>query len=409
MASERARPSGGFSAAAPSLVGEGGRIIYRKHWAVLLRSVTVPLFLTMGTALAWASVLASGLSGLIFGTVWLALPAVAASLAAPAWLLWRFDNWRNDLYVLTADRIIDIERLPLGFRIDAREAPLINVQNVALRIPNVLAASLNFGDVIIETAGRQGTMTFRSVPNPQRVLREISAQAEAVRARAAAWEESQRREELLDWFVTYGELERLKLVASPPQAQVGQKIAVEWRLSAQAKEVETQLRWDFFSRPHHDYACGTELQRGGSGNYRATLRVPLAERLFFAAWAQADDKSYWSGEAMLIVTDFGISYPSEATPGQPVLVRWRAGTALDGCTLVWWPLEKEAASRVVTAEQRDGEWQADFSPADSEDICFRLDAVYEGETLASSVFRIAWRQPWRGDSTEQDARRGVAC
>ena len=82
-------------------------------------------------------------------------------------------------------------------------------------------------------------------------------------------------------------------------------------------EVETHLRWDFISRPDRNYVHGTGIQLGGSGNYGAILRVPLAKCLFFAACARSGGKFYWSKEASLVIRGFSISYPSEVAVGEP--------------------------------------------------------------------------------------------
>jgi len=115
------------------------------------------------------------------------------------WLAWQALDWYNDVYIVTDDRIVDIEKKPLIFE-DRREAQLSMIQDVSYVQPNFITRILGFGDVIIETAGRAGVFTFMSVPNPQRVQRDIFARLEQMRRRQPAPATSQRIGEVIDLF-----------------------------------------------------------------------------------------------------------------------------------------------------------------------------------------------------------------
>ncbi len=94
-----------------------GVITYRKHWFVLFRRAWIP-FLAL-TGLFILLLLYFGES--IFGTM-TGLPSVifVLGLAVPIgmiffiWLSYDYLDWRNDIYRLTADQILDIEKKPLG-------------------------------------------------------------------------------------------------------------------------------------------------------------------------------------------------------------------------------------------------------------------------------------------------------
>jgi len=108
------------------------------------------------------------------------------------WNLWNVLDWQNDLYILTSDRIIDLEKVPLISE-DRREARLQQIQDVHYVMPGFINRLLDFGDVEVETAGRAGGFTFRSVPHPRQVQAEIFARVDHVR-KAAAAADSQRQE-----------------------------------------------------------------------------------------------------------------------------------------------------------------------------------------------------------------------
>lgn len=68
----------------------------------------------------------------------------ALGVMVPAILgaLWEYGVWGGDIYKLTDERIIDIERLPFGLREKKRESELDRIQDIDVDIPNILARFL---------------------------------------------------------------------------------------------------------------------------------------------------------------------------------------------------------------------------------------------------------------------------
>jgi len=162
--------------------------IWRKHWAILLVAIFPPL---IPIVLAFALLLLTDVQIVIF-------IALLLLIISAFWLAWQVLDWYNDVYIVTDERIVDIEKKPLIFE-DRREAQLSMIQDVSYVQPNFITRLLGFGDVSIQTAGRVGVFTFISVPNPQRVQREIFARLEKVR-RPPAPASSQRVGEVIDLF-----------------------------------------------------------------------------------------------------------------------------------------------------------------------------------------------------------------
>ena len=169
---------------------EGGNPkTWRKHWCILLLAIIPPLILIV---LALALLIFTSLQITLFIALLLLIIGVF-------WLAWQALDWYNDVYIVTDDRIVDIEKKPLIFE-DRREAQLSMIQDVSYVQPNFITRVLGFGNVIIETAGRAGVFTFTSVPNPQRVQRDIFARLEQARRRQPAPATSQRVGEVIDLF-----------------------------------------------------------------------------------------------------------------------------------------------------------------------------------------------------------------
>ncbi|GAB4567973.1 MAG: hypothetical protein Kow0047_20540 [Anaerolineae bacterium] len=186
------------------------RVIWRKHWFNLIERTFLPgtsvVSITIALMVIPRAMEQRGLETPYVNSTILTL--MIALIGAFAWLAWQFADWRNDLYIVTQDRIIDLERTPLGFRETSREAPLERVQNVFYRIPNPLAYVLGYGDVIIQTAAETGEFRFRWVANPREVQAEILRRVEEAQARRLARERAQREEEILAWIESYHHVRR---------------------------------------------------------------------------------------------------------------------------------------------------------------------------------------------------------
>ncbi len=174
------------------------QVIWRKHWLRLLQRVSAPTSAAILMLIIYLF--------LLRGTLWGLAGSLIVLGAIGFWWWWGWQDWGNDLYIVTNDRIIDTERTPLRFRSERTEAPFDRIQNVSLEMPNLMANLLNWGTVKIYTAGGEGRLDFTFVRNPRRV------QAEIFR-RLAAHEEAQRsqlreRVDLAEWFSVFERTQR---------------------------------------------------------------------------------------------------------------------------------------------------------------------------------------------------------
>jgi membrane protein YdbS with pleckstrin-like domain len=187
-------------------VESGDTLTWRKHPLVLLRETWRP---ALGLALATALLFLQA-----YGVIHLPWPPPDAFVAAYAaialvllgWMLWKFEDWRNDVYQVTSQRVIDLKRRPFLLSEDRREAPLETVQNITYRIPGILARLLNTGTVVVQTAARSGDLQFDWVYDPASVQQEIFRRIERFHQRKREEEARQRQAELSDWFAVYHEV-----------------------------------------------------------------------------------------------------------------------------------------------------------------------------------------------------------
>ncbi len=166
-------------------------ITYRKHWFVLLQQLWLPTALLLGIL----AVLGAGIYYLYFTSASTA-PTVSserealfvivpfAFLVVLGWWIYQYVNWANDIYQVTSDQILDIERTPLG-REDRTAAQLESILATEYERRGVFGILLNYGKVHITVGGSK--MTFHDVFDPISVQQDIDRRR---MARNAAKEES---------------------------------------------------------------------------------------------------------------------------------------------------------------------------------------------------------------------------
>jgi len=180
------------------------RIIWRKHWIVLIKEVALSLlacFLSL-VLLIWALTQLGALSGPFLYVV-VILP-VLGLLSSVGWYIWQYDGWRNDVYIVTDTRIIDIEGSPFHLRKESRtEGTFDVIQNTDYDSPNWLARILRVGDVTISTASKRDAFTFNAVARPEEVQQEVFKRLTAFREQRERAERERRHSELSKWFGIY--------------------------------------------------------------------------------------------------------------------------------------------------------------------------------------------------------------
>jgi len=176
----------------------GGVTTYRKHWFVLLKKAFLPMLALAGgiilliAAFTWHITLLPYKTSVFFG----ALISAGASL----WLAYTYADWRNDIYRLTPDQVVDIDRKPLG-RESRRSAPLDKILAVEYERRGIIPMLLNFGTVYIRVSTE--VLTFDNVYQPSKVQEDIFRRMQAAAAAAREREIDAERERVAHWFGVY--------------------------------------------------------------------------------------------------------------------------------------------------------------------------------------------------------------
>jgi membrane protein YdbS with pleckstrin-like domain len=196
------------------VVSENGNITYRRHPVQLLQTAGLPmlsilLYLALVFAM-WRLGLLGRVTALFAGS-WLLWGMGVALLTCillilVVWFVFRYEDWRNDMFVLTRSQIIDIDRTPFGWQgVKQNVSPLDKVQNVTSNQDGFIEWFFDMGDVIIETGGEK-PIIFERVKNPRQIQRDVADNLAKLKAAEKAADVAKRNQELAEWISIYNEM-----------------------------------------------------------------------------------------------------------------------------------------------------------------------------------------------------------
>lgn len=149
-------------------------LFLRRHWITLLKLVVITASIAvLPLAVLWlfnalasnliASDGAVALKTLFLSTYYLALITFTCQ---------EFIDYYLDTWIVTTERIVNIEQSGL-FNRTASELHLENIQDVSATTKGLLQTFLDYGDVVIQTAGSVTHFHFEMVPHPERTRETI--------------------------------------------------------------------------------------------------------------------------------------------------------------------------------------------------------------------------------------------
>lgn len=177
-------------------IEEGGIVTYRKHVFVLLRNTWIHnlAFLLMFLApLGWS---------MFFGTppLWLLAVLILGITIDTFMWIYEYLDWSNDIYQVTSEQIIDINRKPFGTE-DRKAAPLENILSSEYKRRGFIGMLLNFGTVYIMVGGAQ--FNFEDVADPPTVQQDVIRRQQARQHKKREAETAGERERLAEWLAMY--------------------------------------------------------------------------------------------------------------------------------------------------------------------------------------------------------------
>lgn len=165
---------------------DGKTITYRKHWIVLFRKVWLPTLLSLivlgllafllqqrvTNQIGYPSILTIICAGFIFYTI----PVL--------WWIYQVLDWRNDIYQLAEDKLLDIERKPFIGQVISKPFLLSKIRSLDFDRVGFLERLRNSGCIFIGTVDDK--LVFNGVHEPDRIMREIYARIYSIRQKSKA-------------------------------------------------------------------------------------------------------------------------------------------------------------------------------------------------------------------------------
>ncbi|MFZ5932734.1 MAG: hypothetical protein ACOYT7_01495 [Patescibacteria group bacterium] len=91
-------------------------------------------------------------------------------LVTTAFALESFLTWFFNVYLITDERIVDIDFLNLIYK-EVSDANIDKIQDVTYKMGGVVRTLFNFGDVLVQTAAEVPNFEFLAVPKPDEVAK----------------------------------------------------------------------------------------------------------------------------------------------------------------------------------------------------------------------------------------------
>jgi len=192
-------------------IEDGSTVTYRKHWVVLLRNAWKPMLyllvvLALMIARAWVlyqspdqALLEPNSAGALRpDTIMVSLPLLL--LLFFGWLVWEYVDWKNDIFMVTPDEILDIDKKPFGTE-ERRAAQIENILNTDYKREGFIAYLFNFGTVHISVGG--GQLAFEDVLDPAGVQADINRRRMTRIAKKSEDTINLERERMAVWLAAY--------------------------------------------------------------------------------------------------------------------------------------------------------------------------------------------------------------
>jgi hypothetical protein len=215
---------------------DAGKVIYHKHWVVLLQQIWKPLALTllMFALQIWRiiKIITTDLTflqpnsegALRPDTITVALPLLSVPFLA--WLVWEYVDWKNDIFMISSDEIFDIDRKPFG-KEEKRAAQIENILSISYLREGVIPILFNYGTVKIAVGG--SNFDFQDVADPANVQADINRRRSARIAKKNEDAGSADRERFATWIAAYHE--NINEFGTPArgtsESPTGQQVAVD--------------------------------------------------------------------------------------------------------------------------------------------------------------------------------------
>jgi uncharacterized membrane protein YdbT with pleckstrin-like domain len=177
---------------------QNGIITYRKHWFILLKQIWWPTLIELVLFVIFIARFLSFFEFISLESTSVVVFSVGFLILG--WWGYQYIDWSNDIYIITQDQIIDVDKKPLGTE-SRKSAPIKNILSIEYERLGFTGYLLNFGTVNIKVG--ESTFTFDTVYNPSEVQRDLFKRYSEFKNREKQAQDEAEKRRLADWIEGY--------------------------------------------------------------------------------------------------------------------------------------------------------------------------------------------------------------
>lgn len=150
-------------------------LFLRQHLVVNVPWIAVTIIFLLAPSVLFPLILGSLPAPLPFAYV--LIGTLSWYLVTVGFALINFLHWFFNIYIVTNERIIDIDFQYLLFK-RFSQAELERIQDISYTAGGIFATVFHYGNVYVQTAGEMPNLEFLAVPRPDKVVEKIRALTE---------------------------------------------------------------------------------------------------------------------------------------------------------------------------------------------------------------------------------------
>lgn len=154
-------------------------MVLHRHWIVIMQKISIGVLLLILPAFTIPAIRSTGIISTDHILPYLGFATVIYTMIITLFIFTFWINYYLDMWIITSERIIDIEQKGL-FNRQVSEFALSRVQDITIVIPNITATFMRYGDIVIQTAGEK-SFSINQIPNVYKAKDLILDQAKKIR------------------------------------------------------------------------------------------------------------------------------------------------------------------------------------------------------------------------------------
>lgn len=91
-------------------------------------------------------------------------------LITTAFVFEKFLSWYFNVFIITDERIVDVDFVSLAYK-EITETKIDKIQDITFTMGGAIRSLFNYGDVLVQTAGKVPRVEFEDVAKPDKVAR----------------------------------------------------------------------------------------------------------------------------------------------------------------------------------------------------------------------------------------------